>query len=485
MSTQAIIFIGVAIYMVMMLGVGFYASRRNKSATEFIVAGRRMPFFLLTATIVATWFGGGSMMGSSGAAYDDGLLGVIYDPFGSTLTFFLIGMFFARFFRRLKLLTFVELLEQRFGKLVATVATFTHLISSVGWVGGMLVAFGLLFETLTGTPMVVGIIAGAFVVVVYTMMGGLWAVAMTDSIQITIILVGLVILLGVVLHDVGGWGAIYPQIPENSLRMLPLHNTGEQWLNYIRMWLIFGLVDIGSQSLLGRAMSARSERSAQNSFYLAAVGYLSFGMIPVTLGIIASVTMPGLASSESVIPTLAIEHLHPVAVAIFVGAILAAVMSTCDSALHGAAALVSRNVLPLVYKNPSDHLTFNVARFAIPVIAFLAIFIALKAQDIYDLLIAGNAPALAISTVPLLLSVWWSGANRYGAWAAMATGLATWSTFFFLDPDLPNDLLGLFAGFVAIVVVSLATRKIEPPRPARDIDGNIVPFTNRLGILVK
>ena len=102
MSTETIIFIGVAIYMALMLGVGFYASRRNKTTTEFIVAGRRMPFFLLTATIVATWFGGGSMMGSSGAAYDDGLLGVIYDPFESTLTFFLIGMFFARFFRRLK-----------------------------------------------------------------------------------------------------------------------------------------------------------------------------------------------------------------------------------------------------------------------------------------------------------------------------------------------------------------------------------------------
>ena len=392
-------------------------------------------------------------------------------------------MFFARFYRRLKLMTFVELVEQRFGKVTGTVATATHLFSSIAWVGGMLIAFGLLMESLTGTPMLLGIIGGAFVVVSYTMLGGLWAVAMTDAIQVALILVGLIVLFIVVLIDNGGWSAIAPQLPENTFRLLPLENTGEQWLNYVRLWLIFGLADINSQSLLGRAMAARSERSAQNAFYTAGFGYLAFGMIPVLLGIIGSVTLPDLSSSEAVIPELALKHLHPIAVAVFVGAILAAVMSTCDSALHGAASLVSRNLLPLVRKNPSDRLTLNVARYAIVAIAFIAIIIALEGGDIYDLLILANAPALAVTTIPMLLAVWWKGANQYGAWAAMATGFATWVTFYFVSPELPNDLLGLGAGLITIIVVSLATRKNDPPRPALDIDGNEVPFKDRLGIL--
>ena len=482
-ESQTTILIGVIVYVALMFGVGVYAARRNSTAADFIVAGRNMPMFLLSATIIATWFGGSSMMGASGAAYDDGLLGVIADPFGSTLSFLLIGLFFARFFRRLRLLTFIELVEQRFGKITGSIATLMHLISNVAWVAGLLLAFGLLLESLTGLPMDIGIIAGAFVVVVYTTLGGLWAVALTDSIQVVIILAGLVILFVIVLVDVGGWATIQPQLPDNALRLLPLENTGEQWLNYIRFWLIFGLADIGSQSLLGRAMAARSERVAQNAFYLSAGGYFLFGMIPVLLGIIASVTMPGLASSESVIPTLALEHLHPIAVAIFVGAILAAVMSTCDSALHAAASLVSRNVLPMLKRNPSDRLTLRVARYSIPVIAFIGIFIALKAQDIYDLLIAANAPGLAVSTVPILLSVWWSGANRSGAVAAMAAGFTTWVVLYFAAPELPNDLLGLGAGLITIVVVSLLTRKSDPPRPALDIDGNVVEFKDRLGIL--
>jgi SSS family solute:Na+ symporter len=483
MTTTTIIFIGVGIYIAVMLGVGLYAAKKNTSATEFIVAGRRMPMFLCTATIIATWFGSGSMMGAAGAAYDDGLFGVIADPFGATLALFLIGMFFARFYRRLRLLTFMELIEQRFGKVAGSIATFAAVASNIGWVGGMLIAFGVIFETLTGTPMHVGILGGSAVVVVYTMLGGLWAVAITDFVQIVIILVGVIVLFVVVLIDVGGWSAISAQIPDDSFRMLPLENTGEQWLNYIRMWVIFGLADIGSQSLLGRAMAADSERTAQNSFYYAAAGYLTFAMIPVTLGIIASVTMPELSNAESVIPMLALEHLHPVAVAVFVGAILAAVMSTCDSALLSAASLISRNILPLVRRSPSDALSLSVVRYSIPAIAIIGVGIALTSKDIYDLIVDANIIMLTAATVPILAAVWWSKANRTGALAAMVVGFSTWLISRSVAPELPGDLIGMGVSFVTMVVVSLMTQEQDPPRPALDIDGNVVEFKNRLGTL--
>ena len=479
MSTENIIFIGVGLYVVLMVAVGAYASRKTHTATEFIVAGRNMPMFLCTATIIATWFGGGTMMGVSGSAYDDGLLGVIADPFGASLALFLIGLFFARIVRRLKLLTFVEIVEHRFGRVAATVTSIASIVSSIGWVGGMLVAFALVFSSLTGTPMHVGVIGGAVVVVVYTMIGGLWAVALTDLVQIVIIIVGIVVLFVVVLIDVGGWSAISPQLPENAFRLIPLENTTEQWLNYLRMWLIFGLADLPSQSLLGRAMAAKSERAAQNSFLLAGSGYFMFAMIPVTLGIIASVTMPNLSESEAVIPTLAIQHLHPIAVSIFVGAILAAIMSTCDSSLLAVASLISRNILPIVRPNPSDKLTLTVARYTIPVVGALAIFIALEAQAVYDLIVDANILALCATTVPFLLAVWWKKATRTGALAAMAVGFLTLLVTWTVAPELPGDLLGLGACLITIVVVSLLTQKSDPPRPARDVDGNPVELTNR------
>ena len=483
MSTESIIFIGVGFYIVLMIAIGVYASGKTHTVTEFIVAGRGLPVWLCSTTIVATWFGGGTMMGVSGSAYDNGMLGVIADPLGAALALFLIGFFFARLFRRLRILTVADFMAQPYGQVAAMAITATTIFSNVAWVGAMLVAFGLIFETLTGTPLIVGIIGGALVIFVYTAVGGLWAVALTDFLQMVIIVIGLVVLLVVVLLDVGGWSAIGPQLSADTFRLLPGENTGEQWLNYLRAWTIIGLVDISAQTLMQRAMAAKSERTAQNSFYLGGFGYLVFGMIPVILGIIASVSMPDLADSESVIPSLAIEHLHPVAVAIFVGALLAAIMSSADSALLGCASVIANNVLPLVKPNPSTQLGLIVARTAIPVCGIVAIVVALKIQVVFDLMLDANILGMASIIVPFILGVWWKKANRTGALSAMGAGLSAWLLALFFAPQLPADFIGLGVSLVTMLVVTPLTQKIDPPRTLVDSEGATVEMTDRLGTL--
>ena len=483
MTTETIIFIGVAIYIAIMIGIGIYAARKTHSVSEFMVAGRSLPLWLCTTTIIATWFGGGMMIGGAGAAYDDGIIGNIADPFGAALCLFLLALFFVRLIRRLKLMTFVQFVEQRYGPTAATITSIASLMSTLLWVAGMLVAFGIVFETLTGTPLVYGIIGGAIIVIIYTTMGGMLAVALTDFFQMIVIAFGLIILLVVVLVDSGGWGAISSQLPEHTFRMYPLEHTGERWLNYLRAWVIFGLADIASQSLMGRALAAKSERVAQQSFYLASIGYLAFGMIPVLLGIIGSVTMPGLSDSESIVPALAFEHLHPVAIAVFVGAVLAAIMSSCDSALLASASVVSTNLLPLVKPNPSAKLQLQVVRWGILVLGIIAVSFALNAQVVFDTMLDGNLLLLAAVIVPFILGVWWQKANRTGALAAMSMGIVSWLTTSLLYPELPGDLIGLGVSFVTMIIVTPLTQKIDPPRALVDIDGKPIELTDRLGTL--
>ena len=483
MTTETIIFIGVAIYIAIMIGIGIYAARKTHSVSEFMVAGRSLPLWLCTTTIIATWFGGGMMIGGAGAAYDDGIIGNIADPFGAALCLFLLALFFVRLIRRLKLMTFVQFVEQRYGPTAATITSIASLISTLLWVAGMLVAFGIVFETLTGTPLVYGIIGGAIIVIIYTTMGGMLAVALTDFFQMIVIAFGLIILLVVVLVDSGGWGAISSQLPEHTFRMYPLEHTGERWLNYLRAWVIFGLADIASQSLMGRALAAKSERVAQQSFYLASIGYLAFGMIPVLLGIIGSVTMPGLSDSESIVPALAFEHLHPVAIAVFVGAVLAAIMSSCDSALLASASVVSTNLLPLVKPNPSAKLQLQVVRWGILVLGIISVTFALNAQVVFDTMLDGNLLLLAAVIVPFILGVWWQKANRSGALAAMSMGIVSWLTTSLLYPELPGDLIGLGVSFVTMIIVTPLTQKIDPPRALVDIDGKPIELTDRLGTL--
>jgi SSS family transporter len=483
MSTETIIFIGVGIYLLIMIAIGAYASKKSDSAENFIVAGRRMPLWICGVTIMATWFGGGTMMGGAGASYQGGLLAVIADPFGGALALFIVGFFFVRLFRRLRLLTFIDFLNDRYGKTASTIAAIGSISSNIGWTAALLVAFGFVFQSLTGVPIEWGISGGALVIFIYTVAGGMWAVAITDFVQMIIIIVGLILLLIVVLIDVGGWGTIAPRLPEGTFRMIPGENTAEAWLNYCRAWLIFGLADVTAQALLQRGFAAKNEQVAQNSFYLACFGYLSLGMIPVALGIIASVTMPGLADPETVIPALAMAHLHPVAIAIFVGALLAAIMSTADSSLLAASSIFSTNILPLFKPQASDRLRLLVTRIAIPVFGTFAVYVALKVQVVYNLIQDANSVILVCVTVPFVAGVWWRRANRSGALASMAMGFLTWFLTIVIAPELPGDLLGLIVGMITMLIVTPLTQKADPPRPLLNSDGEEIEMKDRLGTL--
>ena len=231
------------------------------------------------------------------------------------LPWFSIGDLQNEYFRGVDGLSILLVLLTTFLTVLSIVSTWTAIVDRVrefmiffllletGMVGvflGMDLFFFYVFWEFTLVPMyfLIGVWGGerrmyaAIKFFLYTMAGGMWAVALTDFVQMIVIALGLVLLLVVVLIDVGGWGNIAPHLPEDTFRMIPADHTPGIWLNYIRALLIFGLADVTAQTLLQRAFSAKDERTAQNSFYLAGFGHLSLGMIPVTLGIIASVTMP-------------------------------------------------------------------------------------------------------------------------------------------------------------------------------------------------
>ena len=265
--------------------------------------------------------------------------------------------------------------------------------------------------------------------------------------------------------------------------MTPSEASAWAWLDYLRAWLIFGLADVTAQSLLQRAFSAKDEQTAQNSFYLAGVGHLSLGMIPVTLGIIASVTMPGLSSPETVVPQLAIAHLHPIAVAFFVGALLSAIMSSADSTLLASASIFTVNILPLFKPQTSDRFRLLATRIAIPVFGSFAVYVALEVKVVYDLIMDANSVSLVCVVIPFIVGIWWKRANRTGALASMGMGFITWVSALRFAPELAGDMLGMLVALITILIVTPLTQNFDPPNPILDGDGEEVALENRLGTL--
>lgn len=325
---------GVSAYILMMLVIGWLSSKNIKDATDYIVAGRRLPLGLATAALFATWFGGGTSMGAAGESYWNGFLGTIADPFGAGLCLLLAGLFYVRTMRRMKLLTIADFFAIKYGKTSELLVALITLPAFIGWVGAEMVALGLIVHSVTGLTPTAGIIISAIVVLIYTYQGGMWADTLTDFAQMIILVAGLVIMFPIVINHVGGFSAIKAQIPDEMFYFFPRNTGFSGWMFYLQAWIIVGLGSIPGQDVMQRALSSKDENTAQWASYLSGLGYMLLGIIPVTLGIVGRLVFPELANSELVLVELAMKFLPNFVVALFVGALLSAIMSSTDSAIR-------------------------------------------------------------------------------------------------------------------------------------------------------
>ncbi len=184
----------VALYLMVTVVIGLYSSRFIKNSSDFILAGRRLPFFMASSALFATWFGSETILGSSSEFFEHGLMGVVEDPFGAALCLVLVGLFFARPLYNLNIRSFGDFYLMRYGKRVEFIASICIVISYFGWIAVQLVALGVLFESVMGLSREVGMIIGGLIVCFYTWFGGLWAVAIIDTIQTVVIILGLLVI---------------------------------------------------------------------------------------------------------------------------------------------------------------------------------------------------------------------------------------------------------------------------------------------------
>ncbi len=525
------VLIGLGIYMALMLFIGWYASKRVKTATDYIVAGRRLGILFCTGTLFATWFGAGTCMGGAGNAYIFGNQGVIFDPWGAAVCLLLTGLLFARMMRRGRYLTLADLFEIRYSIKMGILATLTLCVAEMGWVGAQLVAFGTIIHYFSGIPLVAGILISTVILVVYTYLGGMWAVTLTDVIQVTILTVGMIAMLYVAVPLVGGWDAIFSNDPGhnwmgiNQWSFIPtpeaaadkeLGNAGymyytgyKGWFYWIAAWLAIGLGSIPAQDLMQRVLSAKDEKTASYSSYLSGILYITVGMMPVIIGMIYFQLNPDLSIDDAlnkILLLMAVEHLNPFFAVIFVSALVAALMSSSDSAILAASSVLGYNGLKYFKPNADGKQTLKATKLFVPIVTVVSLILALYFQAIYNLMVVAWSVLLVSLFAPYAAAYFWKKANNYGAISSFFGGFIAWlaAYFYYLpmtkeanigiieenvvyfdwamwDSLYIGSVWGLIASIVILVVVTLATQKIDPPKPLVDIDGNALPLTNWLG----
>ena len=475
------VLIGLGLYLVLMLGIGLYASRRVKGSTDFIVAGKRLSLLLCTATLAATWFGGGICIGAASAAYKGGLLAVIADPFGAALCLFLAGLFYVRLMRRMGLMTIASFFTSRFGAKAGLLASLCTIPAYVGWVGSLLVAFGRILQTLTGIEPAMGICIAAGIVLIYTWAGGMWAVTLTDFVQVIVLILGLFILTPILIDDMGGWKAIVAQIPQPRFDFYPQDGTSASWFAYARDWLVIGLGNLAGQDLIQRSLSSRDEKVAYRSAYLAGLLYITVGLLPVFLGMAGAVILPDLADPDLIMMALAMKYLPDLALVLFMGALVSALLSSADSALLAPASVIGWDVVRFFKPEADEQSSLRITRFSVLILGAISLAIALRTASVYDLMVDSWSVLLATLFVPLTAGLWYRQSNDLGALASIIVGFCSWQIIMVTAPDMPADLLAVPFAAIALVLVSILTQKQSPARPLLDADGQELHYADRLG----
>jgi len=477
MHTQIALGIGLVLFFTLMVVISLWARRHVETGEDFIVAGRNLPGIMTTATIAATWYAAETILVTADWVRTDGIHVTVMEPFGVGLCLILAGLVYARRLWNTGLMTLADVFKHRFGsvaeKLQAVIA-----ISYVGWVAVQLIGLAGVFHVYFDLPMPVGIIGITVVLTAYTLMGGMWSVAMTDIVQFGMLLLGVVVLTLRVLAELGtgplsGLANLFDQVDAQLLQIGPAGSTDglSGWFGLIVLGL---LANVATQDLIQRMFSARSAQTAARSCVAAGVLYIVFGALPVLLGLAGSLLLDA-SVTQGIIPALAEQLLSPTIAVIFALTLTAAVTSSVDSGLLAPAAVLARNVIVPLTRGHFELIVLT--RSCVVLIAIGSALLAMSGTRASELIQSNYA----ISLPPLVLltaALYQRETHALPAILTLGAGIALWLFEVFSNALGSNASERLLTpGFPVVILVAsiliylVSDRLVKMAKGARGANG--------------
>ena len=430
------------------------------------MAGRHLPLYIVTATVFATWFGAETVLGISTKFVQQGLRGIVEDPFGASMCLMMVGMFFAAKLYKMNLTTIGDYYRQRYGHTVEVLTSLAIIISYLGWVSAQITALGLVFSFITqgAVSPSEGMLVGAVIVLGYTLFGGMWSVALTDAFQMTIIVVGMLYLAWLLSGIAGGAGMVINHAAHaNKFDFWPQMEIKDV-LAFVGAGVTMMLGSIPQQDIFQRVMSAKNEKTAVRGALLGGGLYFLFAFIPIFLAYSATLIDPGMVAkliddnAQLILPTLIMNHTPVFAQVMFFGALLSAIMSTASGTLLAPSVTFTENILKGIVGHQSDRQFLWTMRTVVVCFAIAVTVFALKStSSIYSMV--GNAykVTLVAAFIPLVCGLYWKRANTQGALFSIAAGLSTWLLLEIFNPEglWPPQLAGLLMSAAGMLVGSL------------------------------
>jgi SSS family solute:Na+ symporter len=466
----------VILYWVISVGIGLYAARYVNNSKDFAVAGRALPMYVVTATVFATWFGSETVLGISSTFVKEGLGGVVADPFGSSLCLVLVGLFFARPLYRMNLLTIGDFFRNKFGRTVEVLITLCIVASYLGWVAAQIKALGLVFSVVSGgyISMEVGMVIGAASVLVYTLMGGMWSVAITDFLQMIIIVIGMLYIGWEVSGMAGGADVVVRHAADAGKLDFWPSPTPREMLWFFAAWITMMLGSIPQQDVFQRVASSKNEKIAGNASVLGGVLYFCFAFIPMFLAYSATLIDPEMVAGlidkdpQLILPTLIMTKMPVFAQVMFFGALLSAIKSCASATLLAPSVTFTENILKgMVPVRNDKQFLFMMRSVVLVFTAIVTIFAMNTEASIYKMVENAYKVTLVAAFVPLAFGLYWKRATRQGALLSIILGLSSWILLEIFQPQgfWPPQLVGVLMSLGGMIMGSLAPQVLDRPVP--------------------
>jgi Na+/proline symporter len=461
----------VIVYWVISVGIGLWAAMRVKNTADFAAAGHSLPLPIVTATVFATWFGSETVLGIPATFMKEGLGGIVADPFGSSMCLILVGVFFARHLYNRRMLTIGDFFREKYGRTVEVLITLCIVVSYLGWVAAQIKALGLVFNVVSdgSISQTVGMIIGASSVLIYTLFGGMWSVAITDFIQMIIIVVGMLYIGGELTSQTGGVAVVIQHAAEaGKFNFWPEANLAAI-LGFIAALCTMMLGSIPQQDVFQRITSSKNANIAVQAAILGGVLYFVFAFVPLYLAYSATLISPGLIEeylekdSQMILPKLVMGYAPMFAQIMFFGALLSAIKSCASATLLAPSVSFAENIVRGMFKHLSDKDLLLVMRITVLCFTVIVTVFAINSQSsIFKMVESAYKITLVAAFVPLAFGVYWSRANPLAGLLASLFGLATWITCEILAPTglVPPQLAGLGASILGMLIGGLVPRNV-------------------------
>ena len=458
----------IATYLLLMIGVGIWFQRRVKNLDDYALAGKSLGYVVMIGTLVGAAIGAASTMGKAGKAYEMGII-FITAGFGYMAGLIVFALLSGRL-RKLGIWTIPDALLKRYGSGINLATGAAMFVTVIALFGGQIIGIGLIFTAVgqsLGLTYSSSIILAGAIMIIYTVLGGLFAVAYTDLIQSIIMVASIGIIMPIIILAGDGGKVLATQWQNlqagtSSIGISPLY--------LVSIWIIdfcFCLVDPG---LWQRANAASNGKIIKNSLFVTAGVYLYWSVVVVLLGILGISLVPQIASAygstDAVLPVMIVKFLPPGIIGLCLAGLMAVMMSTASVALLISGTTIANDLIKPLSPQTSDKKLLLWAKVVIVLVGALGIVFALIMKGIFDILLLAFAVYVSAVFVPAMAAFFWKKATRQGAVASAIVStvvcVALYAVKQFVEiPWLEPIVVSLAISLLLMWLVSLATYKPE------------------------